>query len=170
MNGGNGGSLTSYKSGFNIVKKVGCPELEDYYDPVLNHNSFSQNSLAMKYWMSDYEKYKNAMSNKVISIGNLYWDSTYESLNEIKHWISNHNTTTDSIGGLAIIQVYMGNGYKITNIPYGPEQNKKIIRSWASSGGHAMTIVGYNDSICAYDINGDGIFKMKILTIIMFLI
>lgn len=22
-----------------------------------------------------------------------------------------------------------------------------------------MTIVGYNDSICAYDINGDGIFK-----------
>lgn len=126
MNGGNGGSLTSYKSGFNIVKKVGCPELEDYYDPVLNHNSFSQNSLAMKYWMSDYEKYKNAMSNKVISIGNLYWDSTYESLNEIKHWISNHNTTTDSIGGLAIIQVYMGNGYKITNIPYGPEQNKKL--------------------------------------------
>jgi hypothetical protein len=46
-------------------------------------------------------------------------------------------------------------GEKIINLATGtPDAGKKAIVSFGTTGGHAMTIVGYNDSI-RYDFNGD---------------
>ena len=43
--------------------------------------------------------------------------------------------------------------------PESPEAGNHFVVSWGSSGGHALTIVGYNDYVHCYDLNDDNIYE-----------
>lgn len=141
--------------GFSIAAQVGCPSFVDYFNPVLNHYySPSRDPQPFRYWMSGAEKYVSATENTANYIFNdslgvykISWDSTYASLNNLKRWLSNHNSSSD-IGGIAVLYTLMS-VYGQDTIPEGtPYANQVILTSWGQHGGHTMTIVGYDDDIC----------------------
>ncbi|MBQ3595618.1 MAG: T9SS type A sorting domain-containing protein [Bacteroidales bacterium] len=159
LNEGVHGKGTPTGSGFNIVKTNGCPSLVDYYDPILQDLS---NTMSSKYWMNGSDKYINASSNTIYNNNNIYsfkitWNTTYSSLNNLKHWLSNHNSDSN-VGGLAVIII--DSKYTTTYIPdNSPESGKKMVSSWGNDGVHALTIVGYNDDIHCFDLNNDGVYE-----------
>ena len=161
LNKGIHGEGTGTGSGFNIVKEIGCPTLVDFYNPILQD---LDNPKSSKYWMSGVDKYINASENNIlyqneVSPFKITWSTTYTSLENLKHWLSDHNSNSD-IGGLAVITVYTQNGFYTSYIPNGsPESGKKMVASWGTSGGHALTIVGYNDDIHCFDLNNDGVYE-----------
>lgn len=137
------GTGSSYFHTYELLKKAGTPSVEVYGGMSLRGDSAK--------WMSGYEKYYHAMQNR---IGEVYAIdvSTEEGIIALKHWIHNHMEGSPA-GGVA--NYYAGlTGY--TYLPEGtPEEYKPIIIQWYSEATHAMTIIGYNDSI-RYDINNDG--------------
>jgi len=152
LNDGNGQSDTEYKSGFRIIKENGCPPYKYYDDPALQ----SSNDDKYKYWMNEFDNYKQGMYNKISGYENITWDSSYASIDLLKHWVADHNLG-DSTGGLAIISVFT-NGWKTYNafLPCTPEEYQHYVSQWGTSGGHALTIVGYHDSVQCFNLNNDG--------------
>lgn len=163
VNNGDGRSPTGFGSGFKIVCENGCPSLNDYYDPVLNQHfnpgSSNASQWAFRRWMDGEEKYINASENKTRVFPNnmecykITWGNTYETLTPLKRWLHNHNSSSNT-GGIAVISVCMGSdssGFPLFDwdtIQTGPGAGEKILTSWAPTGWHALTIVGYNDDIC----------------------
>lgn len=141
--------------GFKIIAQIGCPSFNDYYDPVLEHDYFpSSDPQPFRYWMDGSNKYISAIENTALYVGNdtlgvfkISWDSTYASLNNLKRWLVNHNSSSD-IGGIAVFHTLM-DSYGMDIIPLGTAHGgQRILTSWGQSGGHMMTIVGYDDNIC----------------------
>jgi len=153
LNNGNGQNGTSYKSGFNLIKDNGCPSYDIYDDPVLHNNTNDK----YIYWMNQHDNYRGGMHNKISDVENITWDDSYASLDLLKHWVADHNAGEES-GGLAIISVYTDTWHINTFLPGTPEGNKHYISQWGTSGGHALTIVGYNDNVQCFDINDDGVY------------
>ena len=103
--------------------------------------------------MSGYEKYYHAMQNKVhhnysMSIG------SPEGLQRLKQYLHDHFTGSKH-GGLANFQIASG-GIRFATLPADSyDTGSPIITRFGSIVGHAMTIVGYDDSV-KVDFNGDG--------------
>ena len=154
VNRGKGNYPSSSGDGFKIVSQVGCPAYNDYYNPVLEDDYDPSNPQPFRYWMDGADKYISATENVVLyddydtlGIFKISWDSTYASLNNLKRWLANHNSSSN-IGGIAVFHSLM-DSYGVGAIPVGtPHGNQAILTSWGQSGGHMMTIVGYDDSIC----------------------
>ncbi len=160
LNKGSGSTLTQSTSGLRIIKELGCPMYSTYYDPILTTPGVD----IFKYWMSGYDKYLEGIGNKVdkdkpgqhLGIEYVLFNENYESLDKLKHWLSDHGTGAEN-GGLAVILVYM-DWIDTYLLPVSsPHANEKLITQMGpnTSGQHAFTIVGYDDNVC-YDFNGDG--------------
>jgi hypothetical protein len=102
---------------------IGCPSYDKYDDPSLYNNATQY-----LYWMDGHDNYLNGMLNKVNSIENICWNNDYESLETLKHWLSDHNSG-DENGGLAIIAVYTDLWTFGTFYPGTPEALKHFIAS-----------------------------------------
>ncbi len=151
-NGGNMSSGTSKGSGFSIVKDNGCPSSNTFDDPAIED---FDNDTCYLYWMHGASSYVTGMHNKIDSLVNIKWDSTYASLDLLKHWLHNHNNG-DTTGGLAIIQVNTKDMVSHLPLPPGsPEFMKLYVSQWGTSGGHALTLVGYHDEIHSKKLDGD---------------
>lgn len=134
-----------------VVRTAGTPFLPDWGT---NYSSGGPTK-----WLSGYNKYYNAMRNRIIEMYAIP-TSTEEGILTMKNWIDNH-LTGDDIGGLANFYcTYYGT---ISNtLPAGtPEAGKKFLTGFSSSVNHSQTIVGYNDSI-RWDYNGDGQYTNNI--------
>jgi len=133
LNEGSGSNGSWYMDGWEIIKANGCPNVPTY-------GSFA--GTATK-WMSGYSKYESAMANRVkdyfmIDVG------TPSGLEDLKYWMYDH-LDGSATGG--IVNFAAGaTGYHMVG--------NKIVE-WGHTVDHAMTIVGWNDTI-AYDYNGDG--------------
>ena len=141
MNGGNGWYGVSYYHTFQILRKVGTPSVEAYGGMATGGPSR---------WINGYDNYYEGMKNR---IHNAYAinTSTVEGITYLKHWLHDHMEGSD-VGGVAN---FYANHPQLYNLPSGtPQAGRKVAISFSSSS-HAMTIVGYNDSIC-WDYNGDG--------------
>jgi len=143
MNGGDGWYGVSYFHSFEILKKVGNPSVEDYGGFYKGGN---------ERWMSGYGAYRNSMRNRIDEI--YYIDvGTIEGVNTLKYWLYDH-LEGDVYGGVASFYSYSAWDY--TFLPGdSPEAGKPVITEWHAPATHALTIVGYNDSI-RYDYNNDG--------------
>jgi hypothetical protein len=156
LNGGSGASFTYYMSGFKIIQENGCPTYNIYDDPALYGAS------RYKYWMTDYSKYYSGMQNRITSYKDIFFNASTTSLETLKHWIADHNKSSET-GGLAIIAILTGNsqtGYWNVNnqLPSGtPHETEYLVTQWGTdiNTGHALTLVGYDDNV-KYDFNGDG--------------
>lgn len=142
LNGG-GDAGCSFLESWEIIKRCGNPTAFDYGG--LSTGGASR-------WMTGYDKYYNAMHNRITDVAVMYLN-TIEGLNMLRSWLYNHMDQA-SIGGVAN---FYSQFTSVTNqLPNGtPEAGKYVITTWGSSPNHAMTILGYNDSI-RYDYNGDG--------------
>jgi len=153
------GTGVSYFHSFEIVRANGCPNLVDY-------GGMSRGDSTK--WMTGYEKYYNGMFNRIEGLYQLDL-SNEEGLNTLKNWVYDHLDGSE-YGGVAN---YYAGIIGTQALPAGtPEAGKHVIPLWGSVATHAMTIIGYNDSIrwdynndAMYtnhiDITGDGIVDMK---------
>ncbi|MFZ4547575.1 MAG: hypothetical protein ACOYN4_09075, partial [Bacteroidales bacterium] len=144
INGGSDAGVSYFES-WEIVKRCGNPTVADYGG--LSAGGASR-------WMTGYSLYYNAMHNRISDVYAIN-ASDVEGLTTLKNWIYNHYSTS-SFGGLANIYVQ----YKSPDAQLAagtPEAGRWVIVTWGGSTNHAVTLVGYNDSI-RYDYNGDGLY------------
>jgi hypothetical protein len=142
--GSGSGQASAFFDSWDIVKHLGTPNVTDY------GGSLSYGGSAR--WMSGYDKYYNAMQNRL-------WDfysinvTTVEGLNTLKHWIDNH-LEGEATGGVGNIYTSVVSAAP-TLPPETPEGGKHVVISLSTYANHALAVVGYHDSI-RYDLNNDG--------------
>jgi len=144
LNSGYGYFGVSYLHSFQILKHFGMPNVVDY------GGSLSQGGNDK--WLSGYDKYYNGMQNRINNAYQIYVGSP-EGLNVFKNWLFDHHEGS-AIGGVG--NYYAQYMSASAQLPAGtPEAGKYVLTYFGGSPNHAMTIVGYNDSI-RYDYNSDG--------------
>lgn len=141
------GEGVSYFHTFDILYDAGNPTVAVY-------GSMDTDNY---HWMSGYEKYYSSLQNRISGVSSIDVGSP-EGLMLLKHWLHNH-LDGSGVGGVA--SFYAGLN-ALSLLPAGSaEAGKNVVVEWFSEASHAMTIVGYNDSI-RFDRNGDGIFTNTI--------
>lgn len=143
MNMGNADTGVSYFESWDMVHAIGCPNWTDYGYNFINATK----------WMSGYYRYYRGMKNRVEEIYSIDV-STEQGLQTLKHWLFDHLGDYQP-GGVANFQIATAD-LKFWPLPEGTEDAGKILIPWFGFAvGHAMTFVGYNDSV-RYDFNNDG--------------
>ncbi len=143
-NSGYGYYGVSYLHSFQVVKHCGTPNVTDY------GGSLSYGG--PERWMSGYDAYYNGMHNRINRAMQIQ-AGTPEGLLTLKHWLNDHLDSSATGGVASFYAQYMS---PQVTLPAGtPEAGKWAITHFGGNPNHAMTIVGYHDSI-RYDYNGDG--------------
>ena len=141
-NGGNGWFGVSYFHSLELLRLCGTMNVEDY-------GGMENDGLQ---WITGYDKYYNGMHNRIRGFYSIH-TGTAEGILALKHWLFNH-MGEGTAGGVASFYA---------NVPWNavqlndttPEGGKDVMTWWYPAATHAMTIVGYNDSI-RWDYNDDG--------------
>lgn len=163
MNVENGlvGVGVSFFHSYEILRTLGCPNVVDFG----SFNMIRGDSLR---WMTGYEKYYHAMHNRIAGLYRIDAGNP-EGLLLLKHWLVDHLDGSPT-GGTANFYTGINISYLL---PQGtPEGGKNVMIFWNPVATHALTIVGYNDSIRwdynhdgqytnNLDINDDGVVNMK---------
>ena len=136
-------------SGWKIIKEHGCPNVQTY----------GGLSAPLHHWMSGYEKYRAAMSNRIKDI----YSIKIQTANDIivmKNWFINHLSDAED-GGIFCFAA--GISYATFSVlpPESEAATSMVVKKWSSLIDHAMTVVGYNDSL-KFDFNNDGKFTNNI--------
>lgn len=142
VNGGSDAGVSFYET-YEILKHAGNPSVADYGG--MGYGGPSR-------WMNGYGLYHNAMQNRVTEVYSIKVN-TEEGLQTLKNWIYDHGNGS-SAGGLGCFYAEYSHPPAVF-APGTPEAGKPVIYAWGNSANHAMSIVGYNDSI-RWDYNGDG--------------
>ena len=143
LNIGNTVCGASFLESQDIIREAGIPNV------VTNNNQMTDYQL--KRWLSGYDKYYSAMQNRIDNVYAIHV-GTPEGLDKLKHWLNDH-LEGSPVGGLAFF--YANHVHDPDTVPAGtPEGGKHIITGFSNTS-HAMTIVGYNDSV-RFDYNHDG--------------
>ncbi len=146
VNAGSGNNGSYPTQAWAIAKSLGIPNVTSY-------GGFGLGKF--KQWVSGYSIYYNAMTNRISGDFTIN-TSKPEGVTKMKQWLYDHQNGS-SQGG-CLVMCYNATGEALATIKPGlPEAGKKIMYQFGYDGGHAITIVGYNDSVC-YDFNKDGKF------------
>ena len=144
QNGGNGWYGVSYFHSIEILRKCGCMNTVDYGG--LYDDGFR--------WISGYDNYYNGMFNRVRGVYSIN-TGTAQGIQTLKYWLFNH-MGEGSTGGVASYYANTPWNAHILN-DTTPEGGKHVVTDWYPIASHAMTVVGYNDSI-RWDYNNDGFY------------
>lgn len=159
MNAGNNYGGVSFYHTMEVLRAAGTPNVEDYG---------GMSAGGETRWMTGYDEYYKAMQNRIENAYNIRTD-TYDGFMTLKYWLYDHANGSET-GGVASFYANQPATYLL---PAGtPEAGKHVCIGWASYSSHALTIVGWNDSIRwdynndgtytnHVDINGDGTVNMK---------
>lgn len=146
-----------------FVQFIGVPSAQTYgsqtYSPLFGYQEETNNNFG---WMTGYEKWFEAMHNRMLQPFNLPMSVETEEGREIlKNWLWNHNGDPDfHSGGIVGIGVASGGNWK--KIPATDANNAAhvsgmwYVKEWGKSVDHALTIVGYDDRI-EFDLDDNGI-------------
>ncbi len=136
VNGGRdeGGFVTL---GLNILKNYGAMSVADYGRNVSTY-SFQ--------WASGYDKYLRAMGYRVDQITTMPSDS-YAGIEKIKAYL--HSKGDGFEGGGVVTTSLCSSGWKIDDNYLGPSETgyTSLLTALADDGAHAVSIVGYDDSV-----------------------
>jgi len=138
----------SYFNSFEAIKACGNPNLEDYGGM---YSAFGTG------WKSSYSLYENAMKNRIVDVYAIDV-GTPEGLETLKYWLLNHMDGSQ-YGGLA--NFYFGWGLTGSLPQESPDAGFQVVLESHTIATHAMTIVGFNDSV-RFDVNNDGKFTNDI--------
>jgi hypothetical protein len=132
-----------YTLGWDIVKTNGIPNCTD-------QGGFEYGFPTK--WVNGYDKYFKGMHNRISNYDSIDLLAA-DGLNKAKRWLYDHSNGSNH-GGVLNFSVLCF-GIQIYNVPIGTtEGGAAIITQFGSDHHHAMTIVGYNDSV-RYDFNND---------------
>ena len=158
--------LTNSSSGKNeFVTSIGVPSAATYggqtYSSKFGNQDCSDNNFG---WMQGYEKWFEAMHNRMLAPVNTPLNvGTKEGRELVKNWLWNHNGDTEfKAGGICGIGVASANGNYDATIPSTTANSnagvvgKKYVKAWGTQVDHALTIVGYDDRI-EFDLDGNGV-------------
>ena len=134
----------NYYHSFEVLRTLGTPTLADYGGMAIDNGNK---------WISGYDFYRNAMRNRIKAVHRIKTNDV-EGLLILKHWLA-HHLDGSAVGGVANFNA--AGPWGMQPLPQGtPEAGKlAMIQFQGNQATHAMTIVGYNDSI-RWDYNGDG--------------
>lgn len=141
-----------------ILKFNGCPNSIDYegdtYSKVFS-KSVPDKSDDNYGWMQGYDRWKNALFNK-ISYSEKFRIETPEALQLLKEWLYDHQGDSSfNAGGISAGGAAMS-GMSFGLIPKGQYgEGSYIVKAYGKSIDHAVTWIGYDDSI-GWDYNNDG--------------
>ncbi|MBU4485555.1 MAG: hypothetical protein KKD38_01375 [Candidatus Delongbacteria bacterium] len=143
------GNGSWYWDGWDIIKANGCPNVTEYGGLLWPASS----TYRYRLWLDGFDKYDGGMDNRVTEI--LAMDvGTPEGLNTLKQWFDDH-ADGSIVGGVVNFAADITNS-TLAYLPSGTEhQSERVMTEWGPVLDHAMTFVGYNDSI-RYDYNNDG--------------
>lgn len=149
LNSSRWGEGVSYFDSWEIVKASGCPNTVDY--PYYKQGT--------GIWMSGYDRYYSAMQNR-ISVNYSLPVGTPEGLALFRQYLADHFEDSP-YGGVASFQI--ASERMDTRNWEDPETGEQwpVIWTFGKDVGHAMTFVGYNDSV-KIDLNRDGKFTNDI--------
>lgn len=142
LNGGtNSGSW--YFDGYDLVMDNGVPSNSQMNDETVSYTE----------WMDGYSQYFHAMKNRISGYSKIL-ASTKEGLEAMKQYLVDHGRG-EAYGGLINFST------KVTGMDlesyFGPSETGVgyIVRTWSNSGDHAMTFVGFDDTV-ELDLNNNG--------------
>lgn len=145
LNGGTGGG-SWYFDGWQIIAANGCPTIQTYGGTPWYGGDHR--------WMSGYDNYLSGMSNRMLEVSTIDV-TTEEGLETLKHWMFDRLDGSPT-GGLANFSAGVSDVFTMDYLPSGtPHAGQQIVTRWGQVVNHAMTFIGYDDSVC-YDVNGDG--------------
>jgi len=144
VNSGSGSNGSMPSQGFEMAVYTGIPNAEVYGGFGLGDHDR---------WVSGYNVYYNGMANRAASQFTIKVN-TEEGMKTMREWLHNHGTGASNGG--CLVFCYNSSSCQTVSLASGtPEAGKKALVTFGSSGGHAVSIAGYNDSV-RYDYNGDG--------------
>lgn len=140
--------------GWEVIKQLGVPSVEDYGGMFKNIGLPDR----INVWETGYNHYYDALANKTVLFYERENINGSTNLDNIKHWLNDHGNA-ETTGGVA---VFCANVFYFDSDVLPEESDSTgqwIVTSWGNDpeGLHAMTIVGYDDNIM-YDFNGDGYY------------
>jgi hypothetical protein len=149
LNDGSGDIGSTYFGGWDIINAGGIPNVSTYGGLWPSTDAETM----YKIWMNGFEGYKSGMEKRIIETVSIPV-GTPEGLQTLKQYFNDY-CDGSATGG--IVNFSAGISWvEIDVLPVGTEEaGKSILWKWDPSVNHAMTFVGYNDSI-RFDYNGDG--------------
>lgn len=149
FNGGSGWYGANYLFTMDVLKYHGTPTVTDYGGMYYGGG---------ERWMTGYDKWKDAMNNRISGIRQIYVGNE-DGLLTLKHWLNDH-LDGSATGGVA--SFIACSPWSLNLLPPGtPNAGKAVVTHFCEQASHGMTIVGYNDSI-RYDYNNDGQYTNNI--------
>lgn len=139
----------SFLNSYQIIKEAGNPTVTDFGE---------DHQRSGLYWMSGYDKYLRAMSNRIDKVYSIPLN-TVEGHNTMRQWLFDHIDGSEW-GGVAVFSGHAPySNYYLP--PESPHAGFFVMTRFITTPAHGMTIVGYNDSI-RFDVNNDGLFTNNI--------
>ena len=158
--------LTNGNSGKDeFVTSIGVPSAATYggqtYSSLFGSQDCSNSDFG---WMQGYDKWFEAMNNRMLQPSNFPVNvGTEEGREAVKNWLWNHNGDESfQAGGICGIGVASAGGDYEAKIPSTAANSsagvvgKKYVKAWGPQVDHALTIVGYDDRI-EFDLDGNGV-------------
>jgi len=151
LNSGSGDIGSTYFGGWDIINAGGIPNVTTYGGLWPSSDALTMN----KIWMGGFDNYLSGMEKRIVEVKTIPV-GTPEGLQTLKQYFNDYCDGSPTGG---IVNFAAGVSWvEIDPLPAGTEEyGKSILWKWDSAVNHAMTFVGYNDSI-RIDINGDGRF------------
>lgn len=146
-----------------FVTQVGVPSSATYggqtYSSLFGYQEESNNDFG---WMQGYDKWYEAMHNRMLKPSNFPVSvATEEGREAVKNWLWNHNGDESFQAG-GICGIGVASACETKAIP-DTEKNRQAgtvgmeyVMYWGEQVDHALTIVGYDDRI-EFDLDGNGI-------------
>lgn len=147
-----------------FVTNVGVPTSAIYggrtYSMLFGNQAESNEAFG---WMTGYDKWLNAIGNRMQAPTTLPYDlGTEEGRLTAKAWLYNHaGDESFHAGGIIGLGVASGGNWQRipkteTNDAIGVT-NMYYVKAWGTQVDHAVTMVGYDDRV-EFDLDGNGIF------------
>ncbi|HOY38972.1 MAG TPA: T9SS type A sorting domain-containing protein [Bacteroidales bacterium] len=143
-NGGYGWYGASYYHTLKLLKTVGIPNVSTY--------GGAYDSGGSSRFMTGYGNYYAGMHNRISGAAAIKCD-TEDGILTVKNWLNDHLDGSETGGIGFFYSQYQGATHYLPD--ESPHAFENVIISWGDSPDHAMSIIGYNDSV-RYDYNGDG--------------
>ncbi|MBU4485556.1 MAG: T9SS type A sorting domain-containing protein [Candidatus Delongbacteria bacterium] len=150
LNEGDGGIGSTYFGGWDIINAGGIPNVPTYGGmwPSTDPDTM------FKIWMNGFDKYKTGMDKRIIEVISIPVN-TPEGLETLKQYFNDYCNGSPS-GGIVNFAAGVSYTFSMGSLPVETEnQGQLMVLNWDQNVNHAMTFIGYNDSV-RWDFNTDG--------------
>jgi hypothetical protein len=151
LNEGSGSVGSTYFQGWDIAKNCGVPDVATYGGLLWPTSITTYQNLL---WKDGFPIYQTGMNNRVSEVIQIPV-GTPEGLETLKQYFNDH-CNGSSAGGIVNFSAGVSYTFATGTLPAGTENaGQVVVKNWDPIVNHAMTFVGYNDSI-RFDYNNDG--------------